>query len=255
MLSGTTLKDSSTEESNCSICLGALTTGKPLLTLSCAHQFHLHCLMTCVKAQHDECPLCRTVLEDSLKQLLSESKRGSQEQASNYVSNTEKTAVRSDCPPILLSEDESLSYSISFANLGHSIGRRSLGRAYHTSLRSTRSIIARSINSCTCCFDNTGIRQSTTVSWIEYIRNHNRASIGKRSRVVADSGSYRSRLRGRSKSIHGWSKDDLVETNIGLYHGTTERVWSLGHRLVRQTSLWSIPWIETDDWREVSADF
>jgi hypothetical protein len=55
----------------CSICLSALTTGSPLLTLSCGHKFHLQCLSLNIKAKNKECPLCRSPLETSLSQLLS----------------------------------------------------------------------------------------------------------------------------------------------------------------------------------------
>lgn len=40
--------ESNATVSDCSICLSALKTGKPLLTLPCSHQFHLHCLVSCV---------------------------------------------------------------------------------------------------------------------------------------------------------------------------------------------------------------
>ena len=55
---------------DCSICLNALVSGTILLTLTCNHKFHLQCLASNVKAHNNECPLCRTVLDASLIQML-----------------------------------------------------------------------------------------------------------------------------------------------------------------------------------------
>jgi hypothetical protein len=63
-LNPTTTKD------YCSICVSALNTGLPLLTLSCGHTFHLQCSILNVKTKNKECPSCRLTLETSLSQLL-----------------------------------------------------------------------------------------------------------------------------------------------------------------------------------------
>jgi hypothetical protein len=65
---------------DCSICLQTLTTGLPLLTLSCGHKFHLQCLALNVKVQNKECPLCRSTIETSLSQLLTGFNNNSQQQ-------------------------------------------------------------------------------------------------------------------------------------------------------------------------------
>jgi hypothetical protein len=57
-----------------------LTTGLPLLTLSCGHKFHLQCLALNVKAQNKQCPLCRSTLEKSLSQLLASVNNNVQQQ-------------------------------------------------------------------------------------------------------------------------------------------------------------------------------
>ncbi|CAF2734931.1 unnamed protein product [Rotaria sp. Silwood2] len=55
---------------DCSICLNGLVPGAPLLTLSCNHKFHFDCLLSHVKAQNHECPLCRATIDISLIKLL-----------------------------------------------------------------------------------------------------------------------------------------------------------------------------------------
>jgi hypothetical protein len=55
---------------DCSICLNGLVPGTPLLILSCNHKFHLDCLSSNVKAQNNECPLCRATIDATLTQLL-----------------------------------------------------------------------------------------------------------------------------------------------------------------------------------------
>lgn len=62
-----------TDSDDCSICLNALTIGASLLTLTCGHKFHLQCLVSNVKAQNKECPLCRATIDDLLIKMLATS--------------------------------------------------------------------------------------------------------------------------------------------------------------------------------------
>ncbi|CAF3647867.1 unnamed protein product [Rotaria sp. Silwood1] len=66
----TTSALSATMPDDCCICLNALAPGSPLLTLSCNHKFHLQCLALNLKAQHQQCPLCRVNIDTSVIQML-----------------------------------------------------------------------------------------------------------------------------------------------------------------------------------------
>jgi len=80
MSSAASSSTSAATNDDCSICLSVLTTGLPLLTLSCGHKFHLQCLALNVKAQNKQCPLCRSTLEKSLSQLLASVNNNVQQQ-------------------------------------------------------------------------------------------------------------------------------------------------------------------------------
>ena len=58
----------------CSICLSALKQGSPILTLSCDHKYHFQCLMSSIRAQHKQCPLCRATIDESIVQLIAASR-------------------------------------------------------------------------------------------------------------------------------------------------------------------------------------
>lgn len=70
---------------DCSICLTALGLGASLLTLTCGHKFHLQCLISNVKAQNKECPLCRATIDTSLLNMLS---------GNNQINNQQSTPVK-----------------------------------------------------------------------------------------------------------------------------------------------------------------
>ncbi len=69
-MSATSAAPSGSTVDDCSICLNALASGTPLLTLSCNHKFHLQCLASNVKANNNQCPLCRTAIDAPLIQML-----------------------------------------------------------------------------------------------------------------------------------------------------------------------------------------
>ncbi|CAF1463951.1 unnamed protein product, partial [Didymodactylos carnosus] len=54
----------------CSICLSPMVQGEPLYTTSCSHTFHFSCITNTIKSKIDECPLCRTAIDQSLIQVL-----------------------------------------------------------------------------------------------------------------------------------------------------------------------------------------
>lgn len=65
------MKISESEMSDdCSICLNGLTSGTPVLTLSCDHKYHLQCLALSLQANNIECPLCRVPIDPAVVKLL-----------------------------------------------------------------------------------------------------------------------------------------------------------------------------------------
>ena len=56
---------------DCTVCLNSLTSGSPILTLSCNHKFHFKCITLNIQANNHECPLCRAAIDDSVIQQLS----------------------------------------------------------------------------------------------------------------------------------------------------------------------------------------
>jgi Ring finger domain len=102
MSSTSSSSTSSATNDECSICLNALTTGLPLLTLSCGHKFHLQCSALNVKAQNKECPLCRSTLETSLSQLLADVNNNNvqQQQQPSWNFTLSAPSYVSENPPI-----------------------------------------------------------------------------------------------------------------------------------------------------------
>jgi hypothetical protein len=84
---------SNTQNDDCSICLSTLGFGSSHLTLSCGHKFHLQCLISNVKAQNKECPLCRAPADNSLLTILGGANQTSQTSSSNQVNNQQPTPV------------------------------------------------------------------------------------------------------------------------------------------------------------------
>jgi hypothetical protein len=84
---------SKTANDDCSICLATLGLGSSHLTLSCGHIFHLQCLISNVKAQNKECPLCRATIDNSLLNILSGTTNQTSQQSSNQVNNQQPVQV------------------------------------------------------------------------------------------------------------------------------------------------------------------
>jgi hypothetical protein len=85
---------SATGNDDCSICLSTLGLGASILTLSCGHKFHLQCLVSNIKAQNKECPLCRTTIDASLINMLSGNNQSTLQQSSNQANNQQSAQVR-----------------------------------------------------------------------------------------------------------------------------------------------------------------
>ncbi|CAF1056738.1 unnamed protein product [Adineta steineri] len=85
MLYAYSSKSINTTIDNCSICLSALTGGTPRLILSCNHKFHFQCLASSIRAQNNQCPLCRAAIDASITQLLSANRSDQQQQRQIYM--------------------------------------------------------------------------------------------------------------------------------------------------------------------------
>lgn len=88
MASETPSDNTSQAPDDCTICLTSLTSGTPLLTLSCNHKFHFQCLALNIQARNKECPLCRAAIDEPVVQLL-----GNASQPSTQVQQTSQPQI------------------------------------------------------------------------------------------------------------------------------------------------------------------